>query len=279
MKDENGKIETMVPTGFSYREIEAGNVFSSGDKDYNHLLFLLEGDLNVNYNEFCGQMIHEGEFALFPMSADVLCRALSDCRVLFFSFETLPEPFNVACRSYALKHDLVARTAFTTLPFISPLDDFFRLLLIFLRDGLDSPVMHQIKGEELFIFLRSFYDMNDLAPLFRPVVGVSSGFRVKVLRSYRHINNVGDFAKFLGMESKTFYRQFRAEFNESPYQWLLTQKARHIHFSLSENSLTLGEIRKKHGFKFSAHFTRFCKEQFHCTPLQLRKQLHKKQLI
>ena len=270
-------IETMMPTGYKYLEIEAGNVFSAGSKDYNHLLFLLEGDVNVNFNEFSGQTMREGEFVLFPISADVLCRAVSDCRVMFFSFEMLPDSFNTACRSYVLEHAPAIRTTFTTLPFISPLDDFFSLLLVFLRDGLDKPVMHQIKGEELFILLRSFYDMKDLYPLFRPVVGTSPNFRARVMRSYRAVSSAREFARLLGLENKTFYRQFKAEFDESPYQWLLNQKARHIHFSLSESRQTLDDIRKEHGFKFSAHFTRFCKEQFRCTPLQLRKQLHRKQ--
>jgi len=267
----------MISAGFKYQKIEEGDVFSNENKDYNHLLFLLEGYMTVNFNEFSGQTMHGKECVFFPISADVLCRAVSDCRVMFFSFEMLPDSFNTACRSYMLEHDPAIRTTFTTLPFISPLDDFFSLLLVFLRDGLDKPVMHQIKGEELFILLCSFYDMKDLYPLFRPVVGASPNFRVKVMRSYRAVTNTRDFASLLGLEYKTFYRQFKAEFNESPYQWLLNQKARHIHFSLSKSGLTLDDIRKEHGFKFSAHFSRFCKEQFHSTPLQLRKQLHRKQ--
>ena len=270
-------IEAMMPTGFGYREIEAGNVFSSGDKYYNHLMFLLEGDLSVTFNKFCRQAVRGGEFVLFPISTDVLCRAVSDCRVLFFSFETLPDSFNIACRSYALKHAPGIQDTFMTLPFISPLDDFFHLLFVFLRDGLDKPIMHRIKGEELFILLQSFYEMKDIYPLFHPIVSASPDFRIRALRGYRDVANVREFANLLGMENKTFYRQFKAEFDESPYQWLLDQKAQHIHFSLSESGQTLEEIRKKHGFKFSAHFTRFCKEQFHSTPLQLRKQLHRKQ--
>ena len=267
-----------MPEGFTYREIRAGNIFYSGDKGYNHLLFLLEGRINVTFNEFSPQAMREGEFVLFPISADVLCRAVSDCRVMFFSFETLPNSFNMACRSYALKrHVPAAQAAFTTLPFIPPLDDFFNLLLVFLRDGLNKLVMHQIKGEELFILLLSFYKMEDIYPFFHPVVGAFPHFRVKVMRSYRAVSSAREFAKLLGMESKTFYRQFKAEFDESPYQWLLNQKARHVHFSLSASGQTLDDIRKEHGFKFSAHFSRFCKEQFHCTPLQLRKQLHRKQ--
>ena len=270
-------IEAMQ-TGFLYREIAAGNIFRSGNKEYNHLLFLLEGHLSVTFNEFSAQVMREGEFALFPISADVLCCAVSDCRVMSFSFEMLPKSFNMACRSYALKLPVpAARSVFTTLPFIPPLDDFFSLLLVFLRDGLDKPVMHRIKGEELFILLRSFYEIEDLYPLFYPLVGAFPDFRVKVLRNYRAVTNARDFASLLGMENKTFYRQFKAEFDESPYQWLLNQKARHIHFSLSVSRQTLDDIRKEHGFKFSAHFSRFCREQFHCTPFQLRKQLHRKQ--
>ena len=266
-------------TGFTYREISVGNVFRAGSKDYNHLMFVLEGYINVTCNEFSYQMMHKGQFVLFPISADVLCRAVSNCRVLTFTFETLPESFNAACRSYAPKHVPAARTTLTTLPPVPLFDNFFDLLLVFLRDGLDEPIIHQIKGEELFILLYSFYEMKYLYPLFQPVVSVYPDFRVKVMRSYRAISNVKELSDAIGVETKTFYRRFKAEFDTSPCRWMLNQKARHIHFSLSESGLTLEDVRKKHGFKFSAHFTRFCREQLHCTPLQLRKKLQQRPSI
>ena len=54
MKD---KTDMEMRTGFTCREIGAGDVFRAGSKDYNHLMFVLEGYINVTCNEFSHQMI------------------------------------------------------------------------------------------------------------------------------------------------------------------------------------------------------------------------------
>lgn len=261
------------PTGFKYQEFKEGDVFSTDNKDYNHILFILEGELKISCNEFINRQIHEKEFILIPISADVACKALSSLRVVWFSFDMFINHFD---NDY-LK-DLIAiceqtNYMFTKLSFCESVDNFIHHLLMYIQQKMDKKMLQEIKQMELLVILRSFYSMQDIAAFFHPLVGKSYHFRLHIMRSYRKENHVDGLAKCIGLEKRSFSRQFKEEFNESPYQWLLNQKAKHIRFSLAESDKSLEDIRKEHGFKFAGHFTRFCKEQFNCTPVKLRRQL------
>ncbi len=262
-------------TGFKYREMEEGSIFITGSKEYNHILFLLDGIISVSCNEFSKKIIHRDEFVLIPISADVSCKTVSYSCMLVFSFDTLPETYeNVYLQSL---HDIcsVNKYIFTPLSLNESLKNFISLMLLYFERGLNKPILHEIKRKEFFTALQSFYSPKEVAMFLYPLIGKSTDFRTNVLRNYRKVESMKDFAKMLQMESKTFSRQFKEEFGTSPYQWLLNQKAKHVRFSLAESDKSLDDIRREHGFKFPGHFTRFCKEQFDTTPLQLRKRLKK----
>ncbi|MDR0429775.1 MAG: helix-turn-helix transcriptional regulator [Tannerellaceae bacterium] len=261
------------PIGFKYQEVKEGDPFAAGMKDYNRILFVLEGKLKISCNEFINRQVHEKEFVLIPIAADVACKALSPLKIIWFSFEVFVNHFD---KNYL--RELIAASSksdymFVKLAFCEPMDNFIQHLLLYIRQKMDKKILQEIKQMELSVIFRSFYSIENMAALFHPLIGKSYHFRLQVLRNYRKENHVDGLAERIGLEKRSFSRQFKDEFNQSPYQWLLNQKAKHIRFSLAESDKTLEEIRKEHGFKFAGHFTRFCKEQFNCTPVKLRRQL------
>jgi AraC-like DNA-binding protein len=262
------------PTGFKFRDLNEKNVTLSGvNKDYNHLLFVLDGEAVVSCNEFTNRKIHAGEFVLIPIAADVVCKAIMPCQTLLFSFEKF---FHLSDRDYVHEICDIASDMsydFTLSQVRSPLDKFLSHLLLYFKQGMNKPLLHDIKHVELSVILRSFYTKKEIAALFYPIAGRAIDFRVEVMRNYRKVAHVDDLAALFGMEKRTFGRQFKDEFGMSPYQWMLTQKAKHVHFSLTESKQSLESIRKEHGFKFPGHFTRFCREQFNMTPTKLVKSL------
>jgi AraC-like DNA-binding protein len=108
---------------------------------------------------------------------------------------------------------------------------------------------------------------------FHPIVGRAIDFRNFILENYLKVRNIGDLVELSGVKRKTFDRQFIAEFRIPPYQWILKQKAKHIRYALSETNEQMQEVMRKYGFLIAPHFTRFCKDNFNCTPLELRKRL------
>ena len=260
-----------APPAFQYLELGSGEELELGDNDYNHLLFLLEGSISISCNEFSKRMVSEKEIILVPIAANMNCMTMSHCQILVFTFDLFPDYFD---RSYMRSLiDICNKTTYQFLPFPinESLNDFFSLLLLYIEHDL-GPLMHTIKGRELFILMCSVYSRKEIAELFYPLIGYSSDFRTKVLRNYRKVSNIEDLAELFGAEKRTFTRRFKEEFGDSPYQWLLNQKAKHVRFSLVDTNHSLDEIRKEYGFKFPAHFTRFCWEQFSSSPMKLRKR-------
>ncbi len=260
------------PTVFLYQEGRGEDILVAGNKDYNYLLFLIEGKICISCNEFINTELNEGEFILVPIAADVVCKGSSICKVLLFRFD---EIYNFTEKNYM--GNLIEMCSkishiFNPLPIRDPLDKFISNVLLYLKQGMNNPILHKIKCDELFILIRSFYKLEEIASLFHPLIGNSLRFRTEILRTYRKVDSLENFAEKLKMEKRTFSRQFKEEFGVSPYQWLLNQKAKHIRFSLVESKQPLEAIRKEYGFKFPGHFTRFCKEQFNCSPLKLRRQ-------
>ncbi len=259
-------------SGFRYKEVEKSYSFSLGNSDYNHLFFLLEGEVVVSCNEFSKKTIHEHEFVLIPIAADVLCKTTTYCRIMILSFDYLPV-FGSQYHKSLIQTCSTLTYQFVALAIDEPLKNFIDLLLIYFKEGLNKPLLHEIKTQELFVILQSFYTKKQIAMFFHPIIGHSSEFRTTVYRNYRKVTSLEELASLFNIEKRTFTRQFKEEFGKSPYQWLLNQKAKHVHFSLVDTKNSLDNIRKEHGFKFAAHFTRFCWEQFSCSPVKLRKQL------
>jgi len=262
-----------IKTGFSYRILKKNYTCNLGHTDYNHLLFLIEGEMHISCNEFIDKPLKANNFVLIPIAADVICKAFSDCTLIIFSFEQF---FNTKSKYSQVQLQKLSRNIeyeFNTLPFCESLERYLNNIIQYIHDGFDSPELEQIKLIELQIILQEFYTAEDIAGLFYPLIGDSPGFRTKVLRSYRKVNHVDELAKLLNMEKRTFTRYFNEEFGVSPYQWLLDRKAKHIYFSIAESDDSLEKIRQYHGFRFAGHFTRFCKEYFNCTPLKLRRKL------
>jgi AraC-like DNA-binding protein len=264
------------PTGFRFREIAEGHTLGSGNKDYHHLFFMLEGEAVICCNEFTNRPIHSGQFVLIPIAADMACHAITDCRILIFSFEQF---FHLSDREYVHEIcDLAASMTydFTPAAICRPMEKFVSHLLLYFKQGMNKPLLHEIKHVELSVIMRSFYTKKEVASIFHPIAGKAINFRIEVMRNYRKVSHVDDLAALFGMEKRTFGRQFKEEFGMSPYQWILNQKAKHVHFSLTESRQSLDTIRKEHGFKFPGHFTRFCREQFHTTPTKLVRSLRTK---
>jgi AraC-like DNA-binding protein len=262
-----------LPTGFRLRELEEGSAWGATNKDYHHMLFMLDGEALISCNEFTNCPIRTGEFVLIPIASDMICKALSHCRILLFTFEQF---FHLSDREYV--HEICNITSGTIYDFKPatvrpPLDKFLSHIILYFKQGMNKPLLHNIKHVELAVILRSFYSKKEVASIFHPIAGKAINFRIEVMRNYRKVAHVDDLASLFGMEKRTFGRQFKDEFGMSPYQWILNQKAKHVRFSLTESKLSLDSIRKAHGFKFPGHFTRFCREQFQSTPTKLVRTL------
>ncbi|MDR1919110.1 MAG: AraC family transcriptional regulator [Tannerellaceae bacterium] len=259
--------------GFKQYRLQEGYLYNSMHKNCNQIVFLLEGKMIVSSSEALGKIVRGGEFFFLPISADMSCKILSPSNLLIFFFDQ----FKNSCDSAYFRElwGLCAQMdyQFKVLSMRPPLSRFAANLTKHFNEDLDVPEYQYAKNEELLYLLRLAYSKEEMAAIFYPIVGKSLDFRKFVMDNYLEVKNIHGLVRRSGLKRKTFDRQFNDEFGLPPYQWVLKQKAKHIRYALSETDEQMQEIMKKYGFAIAPHFTRFCKDYFDSTPLELRKRL------
>lgn len=263
-----------ILVGFKFRRLMEKNDLNEQNKDYHHLIFFLKGEALISSNEYRNRSIKSNEFILIPKSTDFSCRIISASDIVIFTFNSFPGVCNkLELQSLTHYRDKIQYDFEPTV--IRPyLKRFLNTLIEYLQCGMNCKHMHEVKQLELFLLLRGFYRKEELANLFYPIIGQSIDFRSLVMENYLKVDHVDELARIARMGRTNFNNKFREEFGTSPHQWILKQKAKHVRFKLSEPGSTLSDVMRMYKFNSATHFTRFCKQQFGCTPTDLLRQLN-----
>lgn len=261
-------------TGFRYYDVSGGKIFEERNNEYNYLVFILEGELLVSYNEFLNIKVTPQHFYLIPKSSEFVIKSLTWCSGIISLFESLEGMYDKSVfQSYWKISSQITHTS-GPLPVHYILNDYLYLLLRYIRNGLNCSKMDEIKTQELFLLIRNLYSKEEIANLFHPILGKSLSFKEKVLRNYQNVNSVDELAKILGMGRTNFDVKFKKEFGIPPLRWMLKEKAKRVRFSMAESEITLSDIMQKYNFNSPTHLNRFCKQQFGCSPSELMKRLN-----
>ncbi|MGL5563564.1 MAG: helix-turn-helix domain-containing protein [Tannerellaceae bacterium] len=239
----------------------------------NVILFVLEGELDIAYNEFLLRKVKKMEMILIPKSSHVYGTAYCNTKVIAFKFAEISH----LCNKYSLQN-LASQTGnigyeFKALSIKSSIQKFLDLLSQCLDDGLNCLYYHELKADEILLLYRAYYSKEELADFFYPILGLSIDFRSQVIANYRDARTVEELAMKIGYSTSKFKRKFTEEFDEPVYQWMQKQKAKHVKYKLSFEDVDFTAIIDEFGFSSPAHFSRFCKAQFGATPSEYRKQL------
>jgi AraC-like DNA-binding protein len=258
---------------FNNYDIHIGEKFSNSDLEVNHLIFLLSGELSVQCNEFQSIKVASEALFLLPKSSRYTLTTLALSNLLVCSFDSLHYIYNeLNFRIYTAMRSQMQFT-FAPLPIHDALNGYMHTLVKYLKLGINSEFMHKLKFQELFFLLAELYTKKEMTNLFYPLLGQSPDFKNQIMQYFSTVNNVDELAKKMGMGRGNFDIKFKKEFGMTPLQWILKEKAKHVYFSLSEPENTLNDIMNKHHFSSFTHLNRFCKQQFGCSPSELRKRL------
>ncbi|MDR1202542.1 MAG: AraC family transcriptional regulator [Tannerellaceae bacterium] len=259
---------------FRYYDMDAGKIYEEQNNEHNYLVFLLDGELTVSYNEFINIKVAPQSFYLIPKSSELIVKSLSWCNGIIFMFETLEGIYDKLVFQSYWKIASQSEQTVTLLPIHYVLSDYLYLLLRYMRNGINCPKMDKIKTQELFLLLQGLYSKEEIANLFHPILGMSLSFKEKVLQNYQDSTNVDELARTLGMSRTNFDIKFKKEFGMPPLRWMLKEKAKRVQFSMAESDVTLSDIMQKYNFNSPTHLNRFCKQQFGCSPTELMKKLN-----
>ena len=143
-----------------------------------------------------------------------------------------------------------------------------------MRTGMSCIHYQRIKKEMLFIELRGFYQKEDLARFFAPILGTDNDFKENVLRIYPQVETAQELIDRLNMSPSAFKRKFRETFGISARQWLIRKKEQKLIRDILMTNISIAELAEK--YKFTANYmTTFCRKRFGKSPTELRLE-HKK---
>ena len=238
------------------------------------LFFLYSGDVEIDYGIDSKLHLKAGNVFLLPKNLEIkvtssdggasalMCKFTCDIKMCsMYSLKQLEKflPENLDNRMFCL-------------PFDDRIRAFVNLTVMSLSAGLNCIHYHQIKREELFMYLRAGYTKEELAMFFSPVLGKNLDFKDFVLTHYKQIFDVREFAQKANMSQSTFNRRFKESFNDTALKWLLARKSESILNDIVKSDLTFAEISEKYRFSSPSYFVTFCKKHYGKTAAKLRKE-------
>lgn len=263
---------------FRCGEIRVGDFILYTGMIYNHLLFLKEGLIRMDCDEFHDRELGRQQCILIPKGANVSLTVLQSGMLLAFIFDMLENPFEShILQSYQAIQSKMSYT-FTPVPVREPLTSYLELILCYKDKGLERKQLYRIKEKELFLLLYSCYTQEEVVALLYPLIGMSD-FKNFVIKNYPKVRNVAELVRISGMGRTAFDYTFRNVFGVSARQWMLMQIAKQVEYKAMEPDITIKDLIKEFKFDSASHFNRFCRKQFDCTPGELIKKSSKRYFI
>jgi AraC-like DNA-binding protein len=260
---------------FHLKQERKGKTIQIKEKHLNHLLFLLEGEINVSYHEFRNHLCKGGEMIFIPQDSVAVAEAFTEIKYLLLSFN-----------NQIVLHDDMGwnelkefdndRDIFHKLDIRPPLMDVVESVTFYQKNKIVCAHLDEVKEKEIFLMLKVFYSRQEVARFLKPLLKQDMDFKAYVIKHYINAKNVEELAKLCDLTVRSFTRKFKSHFNDSPYRWILRQKANQIKILLADKKIPMQSIIKEYGFSSPAHFTTYCKKQFGATPSVFRNTLNGK---
>ncbi len=260
---------------FNVKQERKGRSIQLKDKQLNHLIFLLEGEMNVSCNEFHNHLCSAGEMLFVSHDSMLITEAYSDMKYLLLSFNNQVALFDQLGFD-ELKEFSNERNVFNKLEIRPALQAVLESILFYQGHKIQYQHLDDAKQKEIFLILKTFYSKQELARFLKPIINQDLDFKAFIIKHYMDAKNVEELARICNLSVRSLTRKFKQHFDESPYKWMLIQKSHHVRALLANKKIPMQQIIKEYGFSSPAHFTTYCKKQFGMTPSGLRKELNMK---
>ncbi|MDR0430852.1 MAG: AraC family transcriptional regulator [Tannerellaceae bacterium] len=258
---------------FNIKQERKGKTIQIKEMHLNHLLFILEGELNISYNEFRNHLCTAGDMIFISRDPSLVAETYTEVSYLLLSFNNqiqLLEQLELG----DLKEYASERNIFNKLDIRPPLQGVLDSLLFYKRNKINSQLLDEAKQKEIFLVLKTFYTKQELSRFLKPILNQEMDFKAFVIKHYTNAKNVEELAQVCNLSIRSLTRKFKIYFDDSPYRWMLKQKSHHVRDMLADKKIPMQQIIKEYGFSSPAHFTTYCKKHFGMTPSAFRKELN-----
>lgn len=233
------------------------------------IIFILQGDMTL-IDENRTIVVKHKDIILVPPVHRMAVNILEDIELIILRIKA---PIHL-CNIIPLERLLGETTGSTDLSVgleaNERIMDYLILLSKCLDDGLRCKCFAEIKSSEIFYYFRAYYNKESLKVFFAPLFTKDYEFSVFVLRNYRKMKTVQQFASEMGYSLSRFERQFKKIFKESAYQWMTKQKAKSIYNDLVNTKRTIIDVSDEYGFSSLSQFCDYCKRVLGSSPAKIR---------
>ena len=263
---------TTIETGFKFIEFTEDIELGEDNTSKNYLLFFLKGDFIISYNQFHNRTFQTGDIILIPRSSSFKGVSGKGGNLLSMFFD-VPESscdklvlqsLSEICKEKEYK--------FEPIKIRYPLTSFLEILTYCIRNNMNCSHLHELMQRELFFLLRGFYEKEEIAMLFYPIIGKKIDFKDFVMHNYTKVSNIEQLISLSNLGRSCFFARFSEVFGMTAKQWMLKQKNQLILEKMTEPGICIKDVIEELGFDSQAYFSRYCKQHFGCTPSQLIKR-------
>lgn len=236
----------------------------------NCMLFMTQGELLINSEEYPGHILREKQFILQAIGSKIELLALTEVEYIIFWFNELP----ILCEGRYREIIDQAEPPLTHTPLImsDKIHHFMSDLPDFLKEESMCSKFIELKCKELIFLITNFYALPQLGAFFYPISTYTESFHYFVMQNYSKVKNVEEFANLGGYTTTTFRRLFKNLYGVPVYEWILEKKREGILEDLQHTKMRITDICNRYGFDSLSHFAHFCKDSFGDTPRALRKK-------
>ena len=245
---------------FSQRRLRFNEKYELYAPDSYSFIFMLAGSLRLR-SDGVDEIAEEDNIYSLGYDVTMTLQSLSDTSFLVLCFD---DP-NILCNKSEITEleQYLSETVpdVPLLPMSEPVRLLMESILLYLNHKMLCRHLHELKLNEWFLLMSSFYTKKQNATFFYSLIRQNDSFEVMVREKAKKVTTVNELADACYMSPKTLTRKFKKVFNTTPKQWLLQQKKAQVmmEFLLTQNKK---ELPEKLGFSSYSHLNYYCIRQF-----------------
>ncbi len=240
----------------------------------NRIIFVIKGFISVSFGTHVKEHIRTGQFYFVPAKCQYYSIAHENTEIIGFPIKMDLNFCNYFSFEMLLNKDVVQKKSskLKVLKINPILQEYIKILSLYLNDGLKCPHMFEIKRKELLLLLKTYYSKKDLSDFFNPILNADTQFAIKVYNNYENVKTSEELAGIMNYSLSGFKKRFKRVFGIPIYEWLKMRKIRSIYHEICCTQKTFSEIAFEYGFSSASHFNDFCKVNLENTPGKIRNK-------
>ncbi|NDV56439.1 AraC family transcriptional regulator, partial [Parabacteroides sp. 52] len=197
------------------------------------VVILLEGSAHISFDFVLNKELKKGHMILFAPGTQFKVRTQKGVSILLLPVqESIRQCY---CFSmYQLKAVKTSKQEYPGVLGVKPvIQTFIQELTQNLAGGLLCTGYMKLKTEEFLILFRAYYTKEEQATFFYPVLHENSSFTDFILKNYRQVKKVNEFAQLYACSLSNFDKKFKKAFGISAYKWMKGKKMELIYHEIN----------------------------------------------